>query len=98
MCPSDLFYKINVDASWSKFSQRGFARVIVHGVEGRFIVTARFQYVLHLLLQRKLLHCFMGASWGLSSAFSKSFSNRMLLKSFLASLILLLTTGRRPLL
>ncbi|CAN6679920.1 unnamed protein product [Malus baccata var. baccata] len=40
--PSSHFFKINVDASWSKVSMKGFAGVIIRAAEGRFVAAARY--------------------------------------------------------
>ncbi|CAN6545401.1 unnamed protein product [Malus baccata var. baccata] len=40
--PSSHLIKINVDASWSKVSKRGFAGVIIRAAEGRFVAAARY--------------------------------------------------------
>ncbi|CAN6724577.1 unnamed protein product [Malus baccata var. baccata] len=39
---SSPFYKINVDASWSKVSMKGFAGVIIRAAEGKFVAAARY--------------------------------------------------------
>ena len=62
--PSAPFYKINVDASWSKFTLRGYAGVIVRAAEGRFVAAARYPICAPSAIAAEALTLFHGCKWG----------------------------------
>ncbi|CAN6713541.1 unnamed protein product [Malus baccata var. baccata] len=74
--PSSPFFKINVDASWSKVSLKGFAGVIIRATEGRFVAAARYPLsapsaaVAEALALRR--GCELGAAMGIQALIVES--------------------------
>ena len=74
--PPSPFVKINVDASWSKASNSGFAGVVARGADGKFVAAARHSICAKSVAEAEalaLLHgCELGVSLGLRSVIFES--------------------------
>ena len=62
--PRSPYCKINVDASWSKSSLKGFVGVVVRAAEGRFVAAARYSICAPSAVAAEALALFHGCKLG----------------------------------